>query len=557
MNEKHEQPQYQSCLGESEDGGPRDENDNNDDGRNYTQQGVATSAPAPVSEQLPGSNLMDQEKSGPRQEIHREATTNQRSDNQEEDTGDRPSGGETRRARKQKAREELDLLGKQPEDQPEELRIFAINVRGLRAAGKKEDLKFFLYDYDAHICVVTETHLLNSEAEDLQVPGYRVVHCDGCYTNKGGVLILARRRVSCRKLSGAPRPGGEVNACTCLVFPKQYEEEVVRLTGVYVPPSADATPAMLEKVVASEERTQNKAGVVEDHVLTGDFSQHTWAGRTDDLYHEWTGALGIWALSDPMSPTHIKGSALDKFLLQPGGNILEEFLPAPACDWSEEREGGAEPGVDPEWGGSEGFFPAHTFRRRIIADHHPVPLRIRGIREPTPPKAGTLNLAGMEPEDCQCYEGQISAYVAEKKEQIGAAHKNGNAANILKIIGAGIKTCLRDRMVRTSGAIVERDPFGAFCKRRKNDPRFPLLIKADIEGNDQMRHQVTQEMARDAWKSYLSHIKPPSISDIFTYLAKSEGRKQRAECHFCADPPLDNNGVLRFEGEEKCALLAD
>ena len=91
-----------------------------------------------------------------------------------------------------------------------------------------------------------------------------------------------------------------------------------------------------------------------NHILTGDFNQHTWAGNTDDLHHEGTGEHGIRELSDSTGLTHTKESALDKFLLLPGTNILEELLPAQPCDWSAEHEGGGEPEEDPDWGGSEG-----------------------------------------------------------------------------------------------------------------------------------------------------------------------------------------------------------
>ena len=89
--------------------------------------------------------------------------------------------------------------------------------------------------------------------------------------------------------------------------------------------------------------------------------------------------------------------------------------------------------------------------------------------------------------------------ILSKCEQIANAQKTGHATNLLMIIGAGIRTCLHDRFIRTSGAKKESDPFVAFCRRHKNDPRYPLLIKADIEGNDLMRHQLMQEMVRDGW----------------------------------------------------------
>ena len=46
-----------------------------------------------------------------------------------------------------------------------QLRIFTLNVWGLRAPGKIEELKTFLFDYNVHVGIITETHLPKPEAK--------------------------------------------------------------------------------------------------------------------------------------------------------------------------------------------------------------------------------------------------------------------------------------------------------------------------------------------------------------------------------------------------------
>ena len=94
------------------------------------------------------------------------------------------------------------------------LRIFTLNVWGLRADGKKEDLHAFLVEYSVHIGVITETHLLKPDAMKIAFSGYTVVDADGRYTNKGGVMIIVADEVSTGPvLDDVLTRSGEISMC--------------------------------------------------------------------------------------------------------------------------------------------------------------------------------------------------------------------------------------------------------------------------------------------------------------------------------------------------------
>ena len=160
-----------------------------------------------------------------------------------------------------------------------------------------------------------------------------MVDWNGKRTNKGGVLITAALGVACSKVKDLARPHKDIDACSCLLYPYHSVGEVVRISGVYIPPSADATPHMLRALTDLESQSTDSQGNVLSHLLVGDFNQHTWNKKTDELFHEWMGDTGMWELSDPRVPTHRKGSTLDKFLLLPGTNIPEEWLPSEMSEW--------------------------------------------------------------------------------------------------------------------------------------------------------------------------------------------------------------------------------
>ena len=157
------------------------------------------------------------------------------------------------------------------------MRIFTLNVWGLRTHGKLEDLKAFLNDLSVHVGVITETHLLREEAKAKTIPGYTVVEADGKYTHKGGALIIVSHKISHRPVPEAlVRRKQEISACSCLIYPHHRYDVAVRLTGIYIPPSADATGAMVEYLTKPSSQIKSSGGGVMNHLLVGDCNQNTW-----------------------------------------------------------------------------------------------------------------------------------------------------------------------------------------------------------------------------------------------------------------------------------------
>ena len=93
------------------------------------------SPPAPPVDPKPESNTEDPGRELPPRNPSGGNNDTQREDISEGDEGVTPSRKGSRRAKKRLAIEGQDLLGKPQEGQSEDLRIFAIDVRGLRAAG--------------------------------------------------------------------------------------------------------------------------------------------------------------------------------------------------------------------------------------------------------------------------------------------------------------------------------------------------------------------------------------------------------------------------------------
>ena len=128
-------------------------------------------------------------------------------------------------------------------------------------------------------------------------------------------------------------------ARVCL-YSKHNVLEPIRITGAYKPPSAGATRAKMRAMTAQGNQSHMPRGEAISHLIVCDLNQHSWHGGNDVLFHEWHGEAGRWELNDPTKPTHTKGSTLDKFLLLPGTNIPDEWLPPINCIIVDLEDGG-------------------------------------------------------------------------------------------------------------------------------------------------------------------------------------------------------------------------
>ena len=178
----------------------------------------------------------------------------------------------------------------------------------------------------------------------------------------GGVTILAGPQVSCRRLTSPPLLPAPIDSCSCFVYPKHSEGHQIRLTGIYLPPSAEAIPSMLASLTTPLGLSSEGGQKDLTHPIAGDLNPNTWKRRDKDLYLEWFSEAGLWELSRPELPTYKTGAILDTFLLQPGNYIPSEWISAATP--TQDNVGPCIIDLDLE------YIPAHTFPGPWIGYHH-------------------------------------------------------------------------------------------------------------------------------------------------------------------------------------------
>ena len=85
--------------------------------------------------------------------------------------------------------------------------------------------------------------MTKGEAKTVKITGYRVAVAEGASKHPGGVMILANPLTTCKKLGEIPKPPSPIDTCAMLLYPASEETYALRITGVYVPPAAEATAA--------------------------------------------------------------------------------------------------------------------------------------------------------------------------------------------------------------------------------------------------------------------------------------------------------------------------
>ena len=94
---------------------------------------------------------------------------------------------------------------------PNRLRIFTVNVWGLRTPGKIGCLDTRLAAYQVHIGVFSETRLLESGTKNILIPGSAGFCADSKYSHNGRVLIIAADILPHRPApENLQRRGGEI-----------------------------------------------------------------------------------------------------------------------------------------------------------------------------------------------------------------------------------------------------------------------------------------------------------------------------------------------------------
>ena len=86
---------------------------------------------------------------------------------------------------------------------------------------------------------------------------------------------------------------GDMCASSCWIYPRRNPEEAIRLTGIYIPQSVDATPKMLEALTAPGNQLAMSGGDIPSHIFVSDVNQNSWSGNGGNLFREWMFEKGM------------------------------------------------------------------------------------------------------------------------------------------------------------------------------------------------------------------------------------------------------------------------
>ena len=434
--------------------------------------------------------------------------------------------------------------------------IATINIDGLRTSYKKESLRAMLRHLAFSIIIVTETHMLDEEAAAFTVRDYETVGKAGTSRHRGGVLILAHHTVSFKKLEKIPKPPRPIDICSFLLYPTHTEEWGIRITGIYIPPSAEATPGKLTTITGRDYQSETPRGDTYSHLIIGDVNPNCWKEKPGEKYHEWLAEDGLWELTDPALATYKTGSSLDKMILRPGNDVPEEWLPQSVVEEPYRSKAEIQEGDAP-------FYSAAVFPSRWIGDHHPVVIGLgyaeKQEQNETPKPTSRININDLEAETRSLKNESMEIYLSSVASKMHNAIKHRNPTRLLDLLKTGLDTVFKDNFRTKSANRSEESlsPFQLFCKRHIKHPDYPTMISAALSGKLHPASDIMRRMSRDSWRDFLKQISPLNTKAIFRYLAKEDGRISRANAHSCRDPLKDTDGALRFTGPEKCRLLAD
>ena len=124
------------------------------------------------------------------------------------------------------------------------IRILALNVNGLRQKRKVDALGGFLASLPEQpdICILTETHLSKHETDGILLDTYEKAHasCREMEVEQAcvGVLLMVKHHVRYRTADEVPSASLALNSCSILEYRYAHDIPAVRVTGVYLPPSA-------------------------------------------------------------------------------------------------------------------------------------------------------------------------------------------------------------------------------------------------------------------------------------------------------------------------------
>ena len=379
--------------------------------------------------------------------------------------------------------------------------IATINVRGLgRQQHKVDALCLLLEEQKVDVCVVTETHMSYAEVEAFHINRYTVI-AKSCRTDAatGGVFILVSTELDAEEIQNLPKYPPLLSICSLVIYPHETEAGGIRITGVYISPSAKTSASDIEDLTQNRNQTYTKEGELLNHLILGDLNPNSWKGEKDSHYQDWLAEKEVWELTNPILPTHTEGSALDKVLLLPGWHIPWELLPP---DTGKGIPGA--PGSCANW--TEDYYPAETYPCPCIADHHPIFLRLTGTTSSPRPPIRKLQVHNITKEEWMERDEALAAKLKENQQTLETAHRSQHTERYYSILIEAVQEILADKYRKIKAPKLKQKPYKSSQHKHRQHPDMPQLIKAKTDGDTALVERLTNSISRDHWKE-----SPPSI----------------------------------------------
>ena len=246
------------------------------------------------------------------------------------------------------------------------LNIVCVNINGVRTKYKQTMPGRMPSDLEGRVCVLTETHLRETDLERFQCQGFYAAahHCRDTPEGErigGGVLVLIRDGVTAEGLPELDGLDRSIEHCAVSLRPTDDIRTTILLSGVYITPTAATTLRTERLLKLTEARSPRYLPADSPHILCGDFNVASWP----EVYGEWLQEKGILELLDPETPTLVLGSSLDKFLFYPGLYIPSTSLPP--------SDSGLQHGSEHD---TTPYFSAFAADCPLLGDHFPIMLPI-------------------------------------------------------------------------------------------------------------------------------------------------------------------------------------
>ena len=121
------------------------------------------------------------------------------------------------------------------------IKFMTINVDGIRpeSPDKITELGALLYRWAVDVCLISETHLHDTEAPRLKLAGFEYAnHCSReseVVKICGGAAIYVRAGLHYKKLDCLPRHELPLATCSILLYVRDEQIKTLRVTAVYSP----------------------------------------------------------------------------------------------------------------------------------------------------------------------------------------------------------------------------------------------------------------------------------------------------------------------------------